>query len=131
MFTITVTTPCLITPPDPDFLINELHNDAPWKRGIGELLVKLGQKLIENNFHDEWLTMAQVAAFCRRYKLDWRGRSTRVKDLLLPVVDFFERHGDVMSCGVKVEAQPEWNKARRHQELRLRFRRMNPDGTCS
>ena len=54
------------TQPTAQELLNiDLHDDNPSKRTLPELLIKVGQKLIEHGHHQEpedWLSVSQVAA---------------------------------------------------------------------
>ena len=63
---------------------------------LGELLLRLGQKMIQGNQRDEWLSMVQVASLCRKYRLKWQGGSTssnfsQTGDRLLEVTDLGRR----------------------------------------
>ena len=69
MATITVTTPRPASPFNPDDLSINLHDKEPWKRDIEGLLLKLGEKLIEHGLNSGWMSLSQVSAFCRRYRL--------------------------------------------------------------
>ncbi len=135
MATITIISRQPIQAPDPDSFNIDLHDDQPWKRTLPLLLIKLGQKLIEHGHHqnpnDCWLSMAQVSAYCRRYRLDWQGRSTKAKDLRQPIHDHIAREGEIRGAGVKVEARTRWNEQHRRQDMFLRFVRLYPDGTCA
>ena len=131
MITITVKTPRHIEAPDPDLFAIDLHDDQPWKRCLAKLLIKLGQKLIEHELNEDWLSIPQVSAFCRRYRLDWQGRSTKAKDLEQPIRDHIAREGEIRGAGVKVEARTKWNEKHRRQDMFLKFVRLYPDGTCA
>ena len=131
MATITVTTPRPASPFDPDDLIIDTHDNEPWKRDIQALLLKLGLKLIEHNLNNGWLSLSQVSAFCRRYRLHWQRTSTKAKDLRIPVEDLFSTAGDIRGNGVKVEAKTEPSKRTRRPDLFLLFTRTYPDGTCA
>lgn len=72
MATITVTTPRPASPFNPDDLSINLHDKEPWKRDIEGLLLKLGEKLIEHGLNSGWMSLSQVSAFCRRYRLHWQ-----------------------------------------------------------
>jgi hypothetical protein len=130
MTTVTVTNPGHLAPPDPDCLIASAKGN-PSKTGIAELLVRLAQKIIENDLPLEWMRISQVSALCRRYRLNWQVGSTRVRDLELPARDYFHTNAAILGPGVQVEFQTEWSEKLRRQELRLRFRKMNPDGSLA
>ncbi len=135
MATITIKSACRIQAPDPDSFNIDLHDEQPWKRNLPLLLIKLGQKLIEQGHHQDpndcWLSMSQVSMYCRRYNLRWGGGSTRARNLALPIRNHFERGGDIRGAGVKVEARTKWNELHRRQDTFLKFVRLYPDGTCA
>ena len=131
MATITVTTPRLVEAPDPDLFAIDLHDKEPWKRDLSELLILVGQKLIRNELQGEWLSMAQVTEYCRRYTLYWKNGTPRAKDLEMYAADYFAKAGEVRAGGVKVEARTKWNEKHRRQDMFLKFVRLYPDGTCA
>ena len=130
MATITVTTPRHIEAPDPDLFAIDFHDNDPWKRNLPELLILLGQKLIQHELHDNWLSMGQVTKYCRQYNLRWKHGSPKAKELEMYAADYFSKAGDVRGGGVKVEAKSRYNENRR-QELFLKFIKLYPDGTCA
>jgi hypothetical protein len=121
------------TPPDiEDRLITELHDKSQISRiDLPELLIHLGQKLIEHDQADKWLTMPQVSEFCRRYRLNWKKQTTKAKDLQRFGMEYFPNHTDIMGGGVKSEYRTEWNEHKTREILFLQFRKMYPDGTCN
>ena len=131
MPTITLTTTSAVTPVDADLPVMELHDKEPWKRTLPQLLIKVGQKLIEHNLNNGWLSLSQVSAYCRRYRLRWQSLSTKAKDLRNSVEDLFGTAGDIRGNGVKVEAKTEPSKRTRRPDLFLLFTRTYPDGTCT
>ena len=128
MATIILTPPRPVSPVDPELSVTDLHDDEPWQRNLPQLLIKLGQKLIENDLNEGWLSLSQVSAFCRRYRLRWQRGSTRAKELEFPISDYFETAGNLRANGVKVEAKTE-SAERRYPKLFLKFTKLNPDGT--
>jgi hypothetical protein len=60
MATITVTHSNSTAPIPPDLSTASIHYDDPWKRDLTALLILLGQKLIQHELHEEWLSMGQV-----------------------------------------------------------------------
>jgi len=113
-----------------DLCITDLHNDDPWKRTVGELLILLGQKVLKKVDNHEFLTVAQIAKYCRNYRLRWRG-STRARDLELAIRDYLKKSAAIMGCGVKVDYRTEWNQSRRREQLFLKFERFYPDTAAS
>ena len=79
----------------------------------------------------EWLRMPQISVLCRRYRLTWQYRTTKAKDLELYLTGYLEKSADIRGSGVKVDYRSEWNKRLRRDELLIRFRKLNPDGTCN
>jgi hypothetical protein len=63
------------------------------------MLLRLGQKVIQGNQRDEWLSMVQVASLCRRYRLKWQGGSTRAFKLEQAAKDYLDKHGDIRGGG--------------------------------
>jgi hypothetical protein len=131
MPTITVTTPRPASPFDPNDLIIDTHDNEPWKRTLPQLLIKVGQKLIEHNLNSGWMSLSQVSAFCRRYRLHWQRTSTKAKDLRIPVEDLFSTAGYVRANGVRIESKTAPSERRRRPDLFLLFTRTYPDGTCT
>ena len=105
------------------------HKDF-WNIDLGEMLLRLGQKVIQGNQRDEWLSMVQVASLCRRYRLKWQGGSTRAFKLEQVAKEYLDKHGDIKGGGVKVEYKTEFNEDKRRGDLFLKFRRLYPDGHC-
>lgn len=101
-----------------------------WNIGLEEMLLRLGQKVIQGNQRDEWLSMVQVASLCRRYRLKWQGGSTRAFTLEQVAKDYLDKHGEIMGGGVKVEYKTEFNEDKRRGVLFLKFRRLYGDGHC-
>ena len=101
-----------------------------WNIDLGESLLRLGQKVIQGNLRDEWLSMVQVASLCRRYRLKWQGGSTRAFKLEQVAKEYLDKHGDIKGGGVKVEYKTEFNEDKRRGDLFLKFRRLYPDGHC-
>jgi hypothetical protein len=113
-----------------DYCITDLHDDKPWKRTVAELLIKLGQKLLQKDIGLEQLSMSRIAAYCRRYKLRWSG-STRARDLELAIGDYILKSADIRGSGVIVEYQTQWSQEKRREVMFLRFRKLNADGICT
>jgi len=130
MTTITVKNRPERDPSTCDYVLNYTSDDKPWDRDVGQLLIKLGQKLIELNHHEEWLSMAQVAAYARRYRLRWRENTLKAKALKQYILDYLNRNADIRGSGVKVEFRTEKPDPKRVEDLYFKFRRMHPDGTC-
>jgi hypothetical protein len=129
--TITAKFPLPTKPANADYLITEFHdNSEPWKIDLAELFIKLGQKVIETEQCNRWLTMTQVSALCRRYRLNWKKQTTTAKHLQRFGREYFDRHTDIMGGGVKVEYRTEWNEGRTRELMFLQFRRLYPDGHC-
>jgi hypothetical protein len=128
--TITAKFPLPTKPVNADYLITEFHDDEPCKIDLPELFIKLGQKVIETEQCDRWLTMTQVSALCRRYRLSWKKQTTTAKHLEQFGREYFDRHTDIMGGGVKVEYRTEWNESRTRELMFLQFRRLYPDGHC-
>ena len=129
--TITVKSPEPTRPTNADYLITEFHdNNEPWKIDLAELFIKLGQKVIETEQCNRWLTMTQVSALCRRYRLSWKKQTTKAKHLQRFGREYFDRHTEIMGGGVKVEYRTEWNESRTRELMFLQFRRLYPDGHC-
>ena len=114
-------------PTKPKMSVLDLHDNEPGKRSIHELLIKVGQKLIEKDMTDKWLTMSQVAAQCRNYRLRWQG-STRARHLESAAQGYFQRSVEIRGNGVKVESMTETNDNGRNLFF-VRFRPLLPD--CS
>ena len=127
---ITVKNPLPARPVNADYQITEFHDDEPWNITLGEMLIRLGQKVIQGNQRDEWLSMVQVASLCRKYRLKWQGGSTKATKLEQATKDYLEKNADIMGSGVKLECKTEFNEDRRRDELFLKFRRLYPDGLC-
>jgi hypothetical protein len=113
-----------------DYCITDLHDDKPWKRTVAELLIKLGQKLLQKDIGLEQFSMSQIAAYCRRYRLRWGG-STRARDLELAIRYYLEKNADIRGCGVIVDYQTQWSQEKRRSVMSLRFRKLNADGICT
>ncbi|MGO8927933.1 MAG: hypothetical protein ACLQU3_13735 [Limisphaerales bacterium] len=129
---ITAKSPLPTQPANADYLITEFHdNSEPWKIDLAELFIKLGQKVIETEQCDHWLTMTQVSALCRRYRLNWKKQTTQAKHLERFGREYLDRHTDIMGGGVKVEYRTEWNEKRTRELMFLKFRRLYPDGSCN
>ena len=120
--------------PQPDIedrLIAEFHDQTrPWNIDLPQLLINLGQKLIEHEQADKWLTMPQVSEFCRRYRINWKRQTTKAKDLQRFGMEYFRSHTDIMGGGVKVEYRTEWNENKTREILFLQFRKLYGDGHC-
>lgn len=129
MTIITMTSPVHTTVPEPPLPMLDLHQKEPWKVGLQELLITLGQKLMEHERHEGWLSMSQVAEFCRRYRLRWQDGSPKAKQLQSLGGDFFSQAGEIRSAGFKIEATNEWNATKRRQDLYFRFTELYPDGS--
>jgi hypothetical protein len=134
MPTITVTTPRPASPFEPGDLIIDPHDNEPWKRTLPMLFIKLGQKLIEHGHHqnpdDCWLSLAQVSAYCRRYKLSWQG-SIKGRDFECSMADLFGKSGEVTGGGVRVEHKIVRTERRRLPVTLLKFSKVYPDGTSA
>ena len=101
---ITVKNPLPIQPVNADYQITEFHdNSEPWKIDLAELFIKLGQKVIETEQRDQWLTMTQVSALCRRYRLNWKKQTTKAKHLEQFGREYLDMHTGIRGGGVKVE----------------------------
>jgi len=101
---ITVKNPLPIQPVNADYQITEFHDDSePWKIDLAELFIKLGQKVIETEQRDRWLTMTQVSALCRRYRLNWKKQTTKAKHLEQFGREYLDMHTGIRGGGVKVE----------------------------
>ena len=128
----------ILKTPQPIKLINNGHlittfhdkSDFP-KIDLGELLLRLGQRVIRGDQCDKWLSMVQVALLCRRYQLKWQGGSIKARHLEQCTRDYLEKHADIMGGGVKVECKTEFNQDQRRQVLFLKFRRLFPDGSTN
>jgi hypothetical protein len=101
-----------------------------WNIGLEEMLLRLGQKVIQGNQRDEWLSMVQVASLCGRSRLKWQGGSTRAFKLEQVAKDYLDKHGDIKGSGVMVEYKTEFNEDKRRGDLFLKFRRLYGDGFC-
>jgi len=123
------------TPPepllDPSGFINDTHDNEPHKRNIAELLIKVGQKVIQHDYHEDWLSLAQVAAYARRYKIRWRNSSAREREMDMCLDDYLLRSYDIRACEVVVKYMKEWNESKRRSEFFIRFRQMLPDGSAT
>ena len=127
---ITAKNPLPARPVSADYQITEFHDDEPWNITLGEMLIRLGQKVIQGNQRDEWLSMVQVASLCRKYRLKWQGGSTKATKLEQATKDYLEKNADIMGSGVKLECKTEFNEDRRRDELFLKFRKLYGDGLC-
>ena len=127
MITFRVTTPFPPSSIDPGSL-NNTYDETPLKRDLGVLLIKLGQKIFENDLTVEWLSMSQVCALCRRYRLQWQRGVPRAKDLEYQIHCYIDNHADIMGGGIKVHYQTEGNGEIRNPKLLLRFYQMSPEG---
>ena len=129
---ITVISAVPIQPVNAGHRILEFHDSKDfWNIGLGEMLIRLGQKLIQGNQRDEWLSMVQIASLCRRYHLKWQGGSTRATKLEQVTKDYFDKHGDISGGGVQVEYKTEFNEDKRRDDLFLNFRKVYGDGLCN
>ena len=81
------------------------------------MLIRLGQKVIQGNQCDEWLSMVQVAGLCRKYRLKWQGGSTKAIKLEQTAKDYLDKHGDIKGGGVAVEYNTDFNEDKRRDEL--------------
>jgi hypothetical protein len=128
---VTANFPLPIQPVNADYLITEFHDKSePWKIDLAELFIKLGQKVIETEQCGQWLTMTQVSALCRRYRLNWKKQTTTAKHLEQFGREYLDRHTDIMGGGVKVEYRTEWNEGRTRELMFLQFRKLYGDGYC-
>jgi hypothetical protein len=116
---------------NPSGFINDTHDAEPHKRNIAELLIKAGQKILQHDHGDDWLSMAQVSAYIRRYKLRWQNLSTKARDLEMSLDDYLPRNFDIRGLGVVVNYTKEWNETKRRFELFIRFRQMLDDGSAA
>jgi hypothetical protein len=129
--TITVRFPLPAQPVNPDCQITLFHDSKDfWNIDLGELLLRLGQKVIQGDQCDEWLSMVQVASLCRRYRLKWQGGSTKAFKLEQVAMDYLDKHGDIKGGGVMVEYKTEFNEDKRRGDLFRKFRRLYGDGFC-
>lgn len=118
-------------PVNADHSTSSFHDPKDfWNIDLGEMLLRLGQKVIQGNQRDEWLSMVQVASLCRRYRLKWQGGSTRAFKLEQAAKDYLDKHGDITGGGVKVEYKTEFNEDKRRGDLFLKFRKLYGDGLC-
>ena len=128
---IRITSPPPTQPDIEDRLITELHDKSQHpKIDLPQLLINLGQKLLEHEQADKWLTMPQVAECCRRYRLNWKHQTTKAVDLQRFGMEYFKSHTDIMGGGIKVEYRTEWNENKTRQLLFLQFRKLYGDGHC-
>ena len=71
---ITAKNPPPTQPVNADYVITEFHDPKDfWNIDLGEMLIRLGQKVIRGGQCDEWLSMVQVASLCRKYRLKSAG----------------------------------------------------------
>jgi hypothetical protein len=128
---VTAKFPLPIQPVNDGYQITEFHDSNDfWNIGLGEMLIRLGQKVIQGDQCDDWLSMVQVASLCRRYRLKWQGGSTKAIKLEQTAKDYLDKHGDIKGGGVAVEYKTEFNEDRRRDDLFLKFRRLYGDGFC-
>ena len=106
------------------------ERNAFWNIDLGEMLLRLGQKVIQGDQCDEWLSMVQVASLCRRYRLKWQGGSTKARHLEQCCQEYMDKHGDLMGNGVKVECKTEFDEDKKRPVLFLKFRKLYEDGHC-
>lgn len=117
---------------DPAFFINDTHDDEPHKRNIAELLIKVGQKLIQHDHHEDWLSLAEVAAYARRYKLRWRSSSAKEREMEMCLFDYLNRvNYDIRGAGVVVHIKAEWTETKYRSQFFIRFRQMLDDGSAA
>ncbi len=128
---VTLRSPRPIQAPDDDHSITIFHDPKDfWNIDLGEMLLRLGQKLLESDHGDEWLSMVQVAGLCRKYRLKWK-ESIKARYLEQATKDYLEKHAEIMGGGVKLECKGEFNEDKRRPELFFKFRKLYPDGTCN
>jgi len=101
-----------------------------WNIDLAELLLRLGQKVIQGDQRDEWLSMKEVAALCRRYRLKWQGGSTKAIRLEPVIKEYLDKQGDIKGGGVMVEYKTEFDEDKHRDVPFLKFRRLYPDGLC-
>jgi hypothetical protein len=116
---------------DPSGFINDTHDAEPHKRNIAELLIKVGQKVIQHDYHEDWLSLSEVAAYARRYKIRWRNSSVREREMDMCLEDYLLMSYDIRGLGVVVKYRKEWNETKRRSEYFIRFRQMLPDGSAT
>ena len=127
MSTIKITSPLPPSRIDPESL-NNTYNEVPGNRDLGGLLIKLGQKIFENRLTVEWLSMSQVCALCRRYRLQWQRGIPRAKDLEHQIHCYIDKHADIQGGGITVHYKTEGHGEIRNPKLLLRFHQMSPEG---
>ena len=108
-----------------------LSEEKPNNCDLPGLLVRLGRKLFVHKHAVGWLTMAEVAMFCRRYRLRWNGGSIGARHLESCAHSYFEKNAEIYGEDVNVQMKTEDVPDSYRETMYLRFRKINPDGTCA
>jgi hypothetical protein len=102
-----------------------------WNIDLEEMLLRLGQKVIQGDQSDEWLSMKVVASLCRRYRLKWQEGSTNARHLEECCQEYMDKHGEITGGGVQVEYKTEFDEDKRRGVVFLKFRKWYGDASCS
>lgn len=117
---------------DPATFINDTHDAEPHKRTIAEFLIKIGQKVLEHDYAEDWLSMAEVAAYARRYKIRWRSSNARAREMAESLFHYVNQVSfDIRGSGVVVKYRSDWNEPKRREEYSILFRQLLPDGSAA
>ena len=99
---------------------------------IAELLIKIGQKVLEHDYAEDWLSMAEVAAYARRYKIRWRSSNARAREMAESLFHYVNQVSfDIRGSGVVVKYRSDWNEPKRREEYSILFRQLLPDGSAA
>ena len=104
--------------------MQELNNKKPIPYvDLLDLLLLVGQTVIDKERSDEWFTSGQVSAMCRRYKQRWQGVTINAAPLKPLGGEFKDEGGELCDDNVLIEYKREQpvDSQRRCKKLYFKF----------
>jgi len=110
----------------PEVLMPENYTEITFEL----LLIKLGRKVIQTELRDQLLSMSQIAALCRNYRLRWERWTTKAKDLENYADEYFKKNSEIRCNGLSIEFGTVRNEQQKSASF-MRFCKLYPDGSCN
>ena len=94
-------------------------------------LLELGRILMKDESFTPWMSLRKISGQCNKHLLKLPRMDFSIRALTYWAIDCADKCGEVRGPGVKVEFNSERTNDRRPEQLFLRFRQLNPDGSLA